>query len=127
MNKLATLFLTLALAIPQQQGPIIRKLPEFDGVHIPGFAEFRIQKLGVAPNGEPVPIGDPYPILINVTKITEAYSFTDAKKNKYSTMIHTDFSKEPIFVRQTYKEVVSSIRRGMEALTSPSSSSLSSK
>lgn len=107
-----------------QQGPVIRKMPDFDGIHIPGFVEFRVQKLLPAPNGELVPVGEPYPILVNVTKITQAYRFVDIKGNTYSTMIEVDFKTDPIFIRQTYDEVTSSIRRGMEALTSPSTASM---
>ena len=99
------------------QGPVIKRLSSYRGDHFPGFAEFRVQNIEYGDLGEVILQGEPYDILLNVTYITTAYRFEDAKKTDYSTMVFTNYREEPILIRQPYKDVVSSIRKGMEALT----------
>ena len=99
------------------QGPVIKKLSNYRGDHFPGFAEFRVQDMEYGDLGEVILKGEPYDILLNVTYITTAYRFEDAKETDYSTMVFTNYLEEPILIRQPYKDVVSSIRKGMEALT----------
>ena len=99
------------------QGPVIKRLSSFRGDHFPGFAEFRVQNIEYGDLGEVILKGEPYDILMNVTYITTAYRFEDAKETDYSTLVFTNYLEEPILIRQPYKDVVSSIRKGMEALT----------
>ena len=96
--------------------PIIKKLSTFRGNHFPGFAEFRVQKYEWN-EFEMHLQGEPYEVLINVSNINQAYRFEDKKKTDYSTLMFVNYEKEPLLVRQQYKDVVSSIRKGMEALT----------
>jgi len=97
--------------------PIIKRLSTYRGDHFPGFAEFRVQEMEYGDLGEVMLKGEPYDLLLNVTYITSAYRFEDAKGKDYSTMVFTNYLEEPILIRQPYKDVVSSIRKGMEALT----------
>jgi hypothetical protein len=99
------------------QGPVIKRLSSYRGDHFPGFAEFRVQNIEYGDLGEVILQGEPYDILMNVTYITTAYRFEDVKETDYSTMVFTNYREEPILIRQPYKDVVSSIRKGMEALT----------
>jgi len=99
------------------QGPVIKRLTSYRGDHFPGFAEFRVQDMEYGDLGEVMLKGEPYDILLNVTYITTAYRFEDAKETDYSTMVFTNYQEQPILIRQSYKDVVSSIRKGMEALT----------
>ena len=99
------------------QGPVIKRMSSYRGDHFPGFAEFRVQNIEYGDLGEVILQGEPYDILLNVTYITTAYRYEDSKKTDYSTMVFTNYREEPILIRQSYKDVVSSIRKGMEALT----------
>ena len=111
--------LMLMSATPAQkglgQGPVIKRLNSYRGDHFPGFAEFRVQDIEYGDLGEVMLMGEPYDILLNVTYITSAYRYEDSKKTDYSTMVFTNYRDEPILIRQSYKDVVSSIRKGMEA------------
>ena len=95
--------------------PVIKKLSSYRGDHFPGFAEFRMQEIEWDEYGNLMLIGEPYDVLLNVNYITRAYRFEDAKETDYSTLIFTEYSEKPILLRQEYKDVISSIRRGMEA------------
>ena len=95
--------------------PVIKKLGTYRGDHFPGFAEFRVQEIEWDDYGDLMLMGEPYDVLLNVNYITKAYRFEDAKETDYSTLIFTEYSEKPILLRQEYKDVVSSIRRGMEA------------
>ena len=97
--------------------PTIKRLTTYRGDHFPGFAEFRVQEMEYGDLGEVMLKGEPYDLLLNVTYITSAYRYEDAKKTDYSTMVFTNYHEEPILIRQPYKDVVSSIRKGMEALS----------
>ena len=97
--------------------PIIKKLSTYRGDHFPGFAEFRVQQIEYGELGALLLVGEPYDLLLNVSYITSAYRYEDAKKTDYSTIVFTNYQKEPMLIRQPYKDVVSSIRKGMEALT----------
>ena len=99
------------------QGPVIKRLTTYRGDHFPGFAEFRVQNIEYGELGEVMLKGEPYDILMNVTYITTVYRYEDSKKTDYSTMVFTNYLEQPILIRQPYKDVVSSIRKGMEALT----------
>ena len=127
LTALAGIMMLVMSAMPVQrggglgrglgQGPVIKKLSNYRGDHFPGFAEFRVQDMEYGDLGEVMLKGEPYDILLNVTYITTAYRFEDAKETDYSTMVFTNYREEPILIRQPYKDVVSSIRKGMEALT----------
>ena len=112
--------LMLMSATPAQkglgQGPVIKRLNSYRGDHFPGFAEFRVQDIEYGDLGEVMLKGEPYDILLNVTYITTAYRYEDSKKTDYSTMVFTNYLEEPILIRQPYKDVASSIRKGMEAM-----------
>ncbi len=95
--------------------PVIKKLSSYRGDHFPGFAEFRMQEIEWDEYGNLMLMGEPYDVLLNVNYITRAYRFEDAKETDYSTLIFTEYSEKPILLRQEYKDVLSSIRRGMEA------------
>jgi hypothetical protein len=95
--------------------PVIKKLSSYRGDHFPGFAEFRMQEIEWDDYGNLMLMGEPYDVLLNVNYITKAYRFEDAKETDYSTLIFTEYSEKPILLRQEYKDVISSIRRGMEA------------
>ncbi len=95
--------------------PVIKKLGTYRGDHFPGFAEFRVQEIEWDDYGDLMLMGEPYDVLLNVNYITKAYRFEDAKETDYSTLIFTEYSEKPILLRQEYKDVISSIRRGMEA------------
>ena len=114
--------LAMSAATPQRgkddpSGPIIKRLSTYRGDHFPGFAEFRVQEMEYDELGVVILKGEPYGLLLNVTYITSAYRFEDAKGKDYSTMVFTNYHEQPILIRQPYKDVVSSIRKGMEALT----------
>ena len=108
-------------AAPQRgeepNGPVIKKLSTYRGDHFPGFAEFRVQEMEYDELGEVMLKDEPYDLLLNVTYITSAYRFEDVKGKDYSTMVFTNYREEPLLIRQPYKDVVSSIRKGMEALS----------
>jgi len=97
--------------------PTIKRLTTYRGDHFPGFAEFRVQEIEYGDIGEVLLKGEPYDLLLNVTYITSAYRYEDKKGTDYSTMVFTNYHEQPILIRQPYKDVVSSIRKGMEALT----------
>jgi len=105
-------------AIQMQDGipPVIKRLSTFRGNHFPGFAEFRVQKYEWS-EFEMNLEGEPFEVLINVTNIDQVYRFEDKKQTDYSTLMFVNYEKEPLLIRQPYKDVVSSIRKGMEALT----------
>ena len=108
-------------ATPTQRGkeepdrPVIKRLSTFRGDHFPGFAEFRVQEFEFDDFHNVLPKGEPYEILLNVNYITSAYRYEDGKKTDYSTLMFVNYSDVAIFVRQEYDDVVSSIRKGMEA------------
>ena len=95
--------------------PVIKRLSNFRGDHFPGFAEFRVQEFEYDDFHNILPKGEPYEILLNVNYITSAYRYEDGKKTDYSTIVFVNYSEVAIFVRQEYDDVVSSIRKGMEA------------
>ena len=110
----------LMSAIPVQKEdspdrPVIKRLSNFRGDHFPGFAEFRVQEFEYDDFHNILPKGEPYEILLNVNYITSAYRYEDGKKTDYSTIVFVNYSEVAIFVRQEYDDVVSSIRKGMEA------------
>ena len=121
MNKvLKTIFgLTVVacmmMLVMSMDRPVIKKLGTYRGDHFPGFAEFRVQEIEWDDYGDLMLMGEPYDVLLNVNYITKAYRFEDGKKTDYSTLIFTEYSEKPILLRQEYKDVLSSIRRGMEA------------
>ena len=96
-------------------GPVIKRLSNFRGDHFPGFAEFRVQEFEYDDFHNILPKGEPYEILLNVNYITRAYRYEDGKKTDYSTLMFVNYGDAAIFVRQEYDDVVSSIRKGMEA------------
>ena len=106
----------IMMLVMSMDGPTIKRLSTYRGDHFPGFAEFRVQEIEYGELGEVMLKGEPYDLLLNVTYITSAYRYEDAKKNDYATMVFTNYLEEPILIRQPYKDVVSSIRKGMEAL-----------
>jgi len=95
--------------------PVIKRLSNFRGDHFPGFAEFRVQEFEFDDFKNILPKGEPYEILLNVNYITSAYRYEDGKKTDYSTIMFVNYSEVAIFVRQEYDDVVSSIRKSMEA------------
>ena len=99
----------------QRDRPVIKRLSNFRGDHFPGFAEFRVQEFEFDDFHNILPKGEPYEILLNVNYITSAYRYEDGKKTDYSTLMFVNYSEVAIFVRQEYDDVVSSIRKGMEA------------
>ena len=119
LTFIGIMILMLMSSVPVQkglgQGPVIKRLNSYRGDHFPGFAEFRVQDMEYGDLGEVMLMGEPYDILLNVTYITSAYRFEDVKKTDHSTMVFTNYREEPILIRQSYKDVVSSIRKGMEA------------
>jgi hypothetical protein len=118
----AGLLLTMA-AMPigeqdpvRNQGPVIKRLSNFRGDHFPGYAEFRIQEFEFNDFGLIRLKGEPYEVLLNVNYITQVYRYEDAKKTDHSTLMYTTYGKHPFLARQNYKDVVSSIRKAMEAM-----------
>ena len=107
----------LVILMMSMDKPTIKRLTTYRGDHFPGFAEFRVQSIEYGDLGEVMLKGEPYDLLLNVTYITSAYRYEDAKKTDYSTMVFTNYHEQPLLIRQPYKDVVSSIRKGMEALT----------
>ena len=107
----------LVILMMSMDKPTIKRLSTYRGDHFPGFAEFRVQSIEYGDLGEVMLQGEPYDLLLNVTYITSAYRYEDKKGTDYSTMVFTNYLEEPILIRQPYKDVVSSIRKGMEALT----------
>jgi hypothetical protein len=95
--------------------PVIKRLTNFRGDHFPGFAEFRVQDFEFDDFHNVLPKGEPYEVLLNVNYITSAYRYEDGKKTDYSTLMFVNYSEAALFVRQEYDDVVSSIRKGMEA------------
>ena len=104
----------LAMSIDK---PTIKRLSTYRGDHFPGFAEFRVQEIEYDDLGVVMLKDEPYDLLLNVTYITSAYRFEDAKGKDYSTMVFTNYRQEPLLIRQPYKDVASSIRKGMGALS----------
>ena len=96
-------------------GPHIKRLSAFRGNHFPGFAEFRVQEFEWDDFGNILPNGEPYEVLLNVNYITSAYRYEDSKKTDHSTIMYVNYSEAALFIRQEYDDVVSSIRKGMEA------------
>ena len=112
------IFMMGASPVDDKQKPdevVIKRLSNFRGDHFPGFAEFRVQDFEWDDFGNILPKGEPYELLLNVTYITSVYRYEDSKKTDYSTIMHTNYSEPAIFIRQEYDDVVSSIRKGMEA------------
>jgi len=111
------MMITLGAAVPQfGDRPIIKKLSTYKGGHYAGFAEFRVQDIEFDDLGVLQLTGnEPYDMLMNVTYITTVYRYEDAKKTDYSTLVFTNYLEEPILIRQPYKDVVSSIRKAMDA------------
>ena len=99
----------------QTDKPVIKRLSNFRGDHFPGFAEFRVQDFEFDDFHNVLPKGEPYEVLLNVNYITSAYRYEDGKKTDYSTLMFVNYSEAALFVRQEYDDVVSSIRKGMEA------------
>ena len=99
----------------QPDRPVIKRLSNFRGDHFPGFAEFRVQEFEYDDFKNILPKGEPYELLLNVNYITSAYRYEDGKKTDYSTIVFVNYSEVAIFVRQEYDDVLSSIRKGMEA------------
>jgi hypothetical protein len=97
------------------QGPVIKRLGTYKGDTFAGFAEFRVQEFEFDDLGVVSLTGqEPYDMLLNVTYITGAYRFEDAKKTDYSTMVFTSYMQDPILVRQPYNDVVKSIEKAMD-------------
>jgi len=122
INVLKTIFgvtvvASIMLLVMSMDKPTIKRLSTYRGDHFPGFAEFRVQSIEYGELGEVMLQGEPYDLLLNVTYITSAYRYEDKKGNDYSTMVFTNYLEEPILIRQPYKDVASSIRKSMEALT----------
>ena len=130
MNMIRTALGLIAIGIvlifamganPVQRGkdkpdrPVIKRLTNFRGDHFPGFAEFRVQDFEFDDFHNVLPKGEPYEVLLNVNYITSAYRYEDGKKTDYSTLMFVNYSEAALFVRQEYDDVVSSIRKGMEA------------
>ena len=112
------LMLMSATPVDDKKGPdrpVIKRLSNFRGDHFPGFAEFRVQDFEFDDFHNVLPKGEPYEILLNVNYITSAYRYEDGKKTDYSTLMFVNYSDAALFVRQEYDDVVSSIRKGMEA------------
>ena len=112
------LMLMSATPVDDKKGPdrpVIKRLSNFRGDHFPGFAEFRVQEFEYDDFHNILPKGEPYEILLNVNYITSAYRYEDGKKTDYSTLMFVNYSDAALFVRQEYDDVVSSIRKGMEA------------
>ena len=107
----------LVILMMSMDKPTIKRLSTYRGDHFPGFAEFRVQSIEYGDLGEVMLQGEPYDLLLNVTYITSAYRYEDKKGTDYSTMVFTNYHEQPILIRQPYKDVVSSIRKGMEALS----------
>jgi len=95
--------------------PTIKRLGTYRGDHFPGFAEFRAQEIEYDDFGDIMLLGEPYDVLLNVNYVTSAYRYEDKKKTDYSTILYVNYSTPAILIRQPYKDVVSSIRRAMEA------------
>ena len=115
---IVVLMLISAVPVQKREGPdrpVIKRLSNFRGDHFPGFAEFRVQEFEYDDFHNILPKGEPYEILLNVNYITSAYRYEDGKKTDYSTIMFVNYSDVAIFVRQEYDDVVSSIRKGMEA------------
>ncbi len=110
-----TVVACMMMLVMSMDRPVIKKLGTYRGDHFPGFAEFRVQEIEWDDYGDLMLMGEPYDVLLNVNYITKAYRFEDAKETDYSTLIFTEYSEKPILLRQEYKDVISSIRRGMEA------------
>ena len=103
-------------AAASTQGPVLKKLPTFRGDHIPSFAEFRVQQIEYDDLGIMMLTGaEPYEMLLNVSFINAAYRYEDSKNTDYSTLVFLNYQQDPILIRQPYKDVVSSIRKAMEA------------
>ena len=98
------------------QGPVIKRLSTFKGDVYAGFAEFRVQDIEFDDEGEMnLVIGsEPYNMLLNVTYVTSVYRYEDAKETDYSTLMFTSYMKDPILIRQPYKEVAKSIEKAMD-------------
>ena len=96
--------------------PIIKRLATYRGDHFPGFAEFRVQQIEYGELGDLMLVGEPYDLLLNVSYITSAYRYEDAKKTDYSTIVFTNYQEQPMLIRQPYKDVLSSIRKAQEAM-----------
>ena len=97
------------------QGPVVKRLSTYRGDSFAGFAEFRVQDIEFDDLGAIELTGvEPYDMLINVTYITGVYRYEDAKKTDYSTLMFTNYMKEPILVRQPYKDVAKSIEKAMD-------------
>ena len=114
--------LTMSAGSPQRgkeepNGPVIKRLSTFRGEHIPSFAEFRVQQITYDDLGAMHLAGsDPYEMLVNTTYVTAVYRYEDVKKTDYSTLMFLSYQKDPILIRQPYKDVVSSIRKSQEAM-----------
>ncbi len=118
-----SIMIVLSAAYPTQNsglriGPL-KKLATYKGDEFASFAEFRVQDIVFdKKTGAPQLVGsDPYDILLNVTTISRVFRFRDSAGKDYSTIMYLRHLEDPILVRETYKEVVSSIRRAADAMT----------
>ena len=92
-----------------------REIQDPPVIHFPGFAEFRVQKFDPDDFGHIHPKGEPYEILLNVNYITNVHRHEDAKKTDHSTLVFVTYADTAYFIRQNYKDVLSSIRKATEA------------
>ena len=112
------LIASIMILVMSMDKPTIKRLSTYRGDHIPAFAEFRVQQVTYDDLGEMMLTGsEPYEMLINVSYATAVYRYEDAKETDYSTLMFLNYQEDPIFIRQPYKDVVSSIRKAMEAMT----------
>tara|TARA_Y100000310_G_C20445432_1_gene698164 strand:+ start:118 stop:519 length:402 start_codon:yes stop_codon:yes gene_type:complete len=99
-------------------GPL-KKLTTYKGDEFASFAEFRVQDIVFdKKTGMPQLVGsDPYDVLLNVTTISRVFRYKDSAGKDYTTMMYLRHLEDPILVRETYKEVVTSIKRATDAMT----------
>jgi len=97
------------------QNPVIKKLSTFNGDEFAAFAELRIQHIKFDALGSFALDGEPYEALINVNYITMVHRWEDPKGNDYSCLVYFNYLKEPLMIRMSYKDVVSSIKKAAEA------------
>ena len=112
-----TVVVGLVMLLMSMDEPTIKRLSTYRGDHIPSFAEFRVQQIDYDDLGVMVLTGmEPYDMLVNTSFITACYRYEDAKKTDYSTLMFLNYQKDPILIRQPYKDVLSSIRKSQEAM-----------
>jgi len=119
----AGVLIMLSAAYPSQGGPArlgsLKKLSTYKGDEFASFAEFRMQDIAFdKKTGMPQLVGsDPYDVLLNVTTISRVYRYMDSAGKEYSTIMFLRHLEDPILIRESYKEVVTSIRRASDAMT----------